>query len=105
MHPCPHCGELSITTAQKTFLPPGKTIACPKCSRPIGLSSAVVMTYVPIVIGGVVYLQWPSWWSVLAILLGGLAAIFLLVRRVPLWRPGVSADTQRPFEFGSRHDA
>ncbi len=89
MHRCPHCGEPSVTTAQKISILPGKTIPCPKCSGPVGLSSAVVTAYVPIVIGGLVYFQWPFWWSGLATLLGGVAAIFLLMRRVPLWRPGV----------------
>ena len=95
MHPCPHCGEPSITTAQKVFLQPGKTIACPKCSRPIGLSSAVVTGYVPIVIGSIAYFQWPSWWSGLAILLCVFPAIFLLMKRVPLWRPGVDVILSR----------
>ena len=89
MHRCPHCGEPSVTTAQKLSIPPGKTIPCPKCSGPVGLSSAVVTAYVPIVIGGLIYFQWGSGWSRLAILLGVLAASFLLWRRVPLWRPGV----------------
>ena len=98
MHPCPNCDEPSITNKQKLFLSPGHTIVCPRCSGPIGLSSAVVGTYFPMFMGFFVYWQWRSWWSVLAVLLGGLAGLYIQVRHVPLWRPGVSGDTQRPFQ-------
>ena len=50
--------------------------------------------------------SWSRLYSARSLSLGGLAGIYLQVKRVPLWRVGVRNDAQRPFTFdgASRHD-